>query len=516
MKPLRFKRLFGSVFTRLRVATLAAGLAITFTLIAGFVVIRNHSQSAFERNLMLYADYLLDDLGDPPDETRAREIARRSGMVIRFVHGGQTWQTGSLPRFLNLERAWVHHHPSGLTFGNSKGHHFIRLAHGGGELTFITPRDGHRGELALRFLVVMAAATITILGLSYLFLRKTLGPLRTLKAGVNEFDDGKLDHRIPEAGPSELRDLAQTFNGMAERLSRLLSSKEQLLLDVSHELRSPITRLKLQLEFIDDPDARETLRSDILEMERMVTNLLESARLRHASAALNLKAVNLGTLVRAMAADFQESPPGVSLGALVDEPVPADPEKIRIVMRNLVDNALKHTRDEGPAVTVAMARLVDCLQVIVEDKGEGIPESELPHLFEPFYRPDVSRSRKTGGYGLGLSLCKAIVDAHDGSIEIESIMAQGTRVTVSLPRSADAQKAKNHLDGEEDEPVQYIEVHQGQDDHEPIGFDAAVGHGLPGRQEADHHPAAVQRRDGDQVEDRQKDVELDGDDQKEQ
>jgi signal transduction histidine kinase len=436
MSPLRLKRLFGSVFTRLLIATLAAGLAITFTAIAGFIVIRIHSQSAFERNLMLYADYLLDDLGDPPDESRARQIARRSGMVIRFERGDQTWQTAPLPRFLNLERAWVHRHPSGLTFGNSKGHHFIRLAHGGGELTFITPRDGHRRELALWFLIIMAVAMITILGLSYLFIRKTLGPLRTLEAGVHEIGGGKLDHRIAEVGPSELRDLAQAFNRMAERLSRLLSSKEQLLLDVSHELRSPITRLKVQLEFIDDAESRESLRSDILEMERMVTNLLESARLRHAAAALNLTAVNLGALIRTLAADFRERPPGVSLGALVDEPVQADPEKMRIVTRNLVDNALKHTPDEGPAVTIAMAQSPEYLEVIVDDRGEGIPAADLPHLFEPFYRPDVSRSRKTGGYGLGLSLCKAIVDAHGGKIAIESTMGDGTRVTVSIPRQA--------------------------------------------------------------------------------
>ena len=184
MKPRRIKRLFGSVFTRLLVATLAAGLAITFTVIAGFVMIRLHSQSAFERNLMLYADYLVDD--------------QRSGMVIRFDHPDQVWQTGPLPRFFNFDRAWTRHHSSGLTLGNSKGHHFIRLAHGGGELTFLAPRDVHRGELAIWFLVAMAVATITILGAAYLFIRKTLNPLRTLKAGVNTVGAGKLGHRLPE------------------------------------------------------------------------------------------------------------------------------------------------------------------------------------------------------------------------------------------------------------------------------------------------------------------------------
>ena len=435
MVPLRIRRLFRSVFTRLLITTLAAGLAITFTVTIGFVVIRLHSQNAFERNLVLYADYLIDDLGNPPDETRARAIAQRSGMVIRFDHRDQTWQTGPLPRLLNFERAWVRHHPSGLRLGNSKGHHFIRLPHGDGELTFVAPRDPRRREMAVWFLAAMALAMITILGSAYLYIRRTLSPLHTLKAGVNEVGGGKLDHRIPEVGPGELRDLAQAFNAMAQRLDRLLHSKEQLLLDVSHELRSPITRLKVQLEFIDDTELRESLRSDLAEMEEMVTTLLEAARLRHAAAALNLKTVNLGDLVRSLVSDFKDRRPGVAIDALLDEPIKVDPEKIKIVLRNLVDNALKHTPEDGPAVSISMARLPDGLEIVVVDQGEGIPESALPHLFEPFFRPDISRSRKTGGYGLGLSLCKAIVDAHGGSIDLVSTLGEGTRVTVTIHRS---------------------------------------------------------------------------------
>jgi signal transduction histidine kinase len=273
---------------------------------------------------------------------------------------------------------------------------------------------------------------VLILGASYFYIRKTLNPLHTLKAGVNEVGAGRLDHRIPETGPSELRDLAQAFNAMAERLNRLLHSKEQLLLDVSHELRSPITRLKVQLEFLDDADAREALRSDLAEMEAMVAALLESARLRHTAAALNLKSVSMVDLIRSLIPEFKDRRPGVEPGPLVDTPVNADAEKMRIVLRNLLDNALKHTPDDGPAVSISTAHMQDRLEIVVEDRGEGIPAAALPHLFEPFYRPDISRSRKTGGYGLGLSLCKAIVDAHGGSIDLVSTPGEGTRVTVSL------------------------------------------------------------------------------------
>jgi signal transduction histidine kinase len=244
---------------------------------------------------------------------------------------------------------------------------------------------------------------------------------------------GRLEHRIPEAGHDELHDLARAFNAMAERLAKLLHSKEQLLLDVSHELRSPITRLKVQLEFLADADMRESLRGDVAEMEAMVTNLLESARLRHAAAALNLERVHIGDVIRHLVSEFKDRPPGVALGALVEEPIKADREKIRTVLRNLLDNALKHTPANGPLVSISMTHDADRLIIIVEDRGEGIPASAQPYLFEPFYRPDRSRSRKTGGYGLGLSLCKAIVDAHGGSIDLVSTVGEGTQVTVGFP-----------------------------------------------------------------------------------
>ena len=124
----------------------------------------------------------------------------------------------------------------------------------------------------------MAAAMGVILALAYFYLRSLLRPLRDLKTGVDEVGGGNLEHRIPESGRCELRDLANAFNAMANRLTRLLHSKEQLLLDVSHELRSPITRLKVQLEFLADGEVRESLRSDITEMEAMVTLTLPRHR----------------------------------------------------------------------------------------------------------------------------------------------------------------------------------------------------------------------------------------------
>lgn len=430
----RIKRLLTSVFTRLLLTVLAAGMAITVTVIVGFMVIRFQAESAFDRNLLVYVDYLLSDIGDPPKAARAQAIARRTGLVIRFEHPDGGWQTGPLPHRFNLQRAWIHRHPSGIWTGSSKGHHFIRLDHGGGTLLFIAPLDTAQMHYVLWVFAAMLGIMGLILGSAYVYLRKLLKPLRTLKTGVDKVGAGLLEHRIPETGSSELRDLARAFNTMAGRLAQLLRSKEQLLLDVSHELRSPITRLKVQFEFLDDEDARESLRSDVAEMEAMVTALLESARMRHAAAALDRKPTDMAELARSLEADFRNRPPGIRLETLVEEPVAVDPEKMRIVLRNLLDNAVNYTPAGGAAVVLSMALMPDALEIVVADAGEGIPETAIPHLFEPFYRPDTSRSRKTGGFGLGLSLCKAIVDAHGGTIDLVSTLGAGTRVTVRIPR----------------------------------------------------------------------------------
>lgn len=432
----RIRRFFNSVFTRLLLTIMAAGMAITFTVIAGFTIIRFHSEFSLERNLRVYVDYLLGDLGDPPSEARAREMARRTGLVICFEHPAHGWQTGPFPRFFNLKRAFVHKYPSGVWMGSSKGHHFIRLAHGGGRLLFVAPMESDHAKFAIWMLIVMALTTSGILAVAYFYLRRLLGPLRALRAGVDKAGAGRLDHRIPETGRSELRDLARAFNTMAERLSQLLRSKEQLLIDVSHELRSPITRLKVQLEFLADDETRESFGSDVAEMEAMVTAILESARMRHAAAVLNLQPTDLARLASSLTADFKDRAPEIHLGPLVDEPVQVDPEKMRMVLRNLLDNALKHTPFDGPAVRLSMELKNEALEIVVADQGEGVPASAIPHLFEPFYRPDTSRSRKTGGYGLGLSLCKAIVDAHGGTIHFSSTPGKGSRVIVTIPRTS--------------------------------------------------------------------------------
>jgi len=429
----RFKRLFHSVFTKLLVIILAAGIAITLTVILSFSIIRFHNLSQFDRNLLLYTEYLTQDLGDPPDRTRADDIARRTGLAILFDHPNQPWQVGTVPETLDLDRAWMRSRGKGIWVGRHRRHFLIRLEHGGGDLIFVASRDAQHHENSGWVLSFMAVLLFTVLGVAYLLIRRILKPVRALETGVAALTAGQLDHRVAASGSDEFRDLAEAFNAMVQRLSELLKSKEHLLLDMSHELRSPLTRLKVQLEFLPDSDAREALRADVAEMESMVTAILEEARLRSSAAALNVETVEMNELIQSILEEFRDRPPGINSRNFEPVNIQADRDKIRMMLRNLLENALKHTPEDGEPISLSMVVLADHVEIVVEDHGEGIPESALPHLFEPFFRADSSRSRKTGGYGLGLSLCKAIIDAHNGHIDVSSTPGKGTRVVVRLP-----------------------------------------------------------------------------------
>ena len=433
MHQRRFKRLFHSVFTKLLVTILLAGTAITLAVVIGFAIVRIHSISNLDRNLLLYAEYLATDLGDPPDFDRAAEISRRTGFTIRFDHPDHPWQTGKIPASLKLDRAWMRKHDNGIWTGHRRGLFFIRQPHAGGELIFIAPSRAKDHDEAGLVFVFMGIVLLAVLGAAYFFIRRILKPLRVMQSGVEALAEGRLDHRVAETGNDEFRALAEAFNTMAKRLSELLTGKERLLLDISHELRSPLTRMKVQLEFLADKEAREALRTDVEEMESMVTAILEEARLRNSIAALNLEKVDVVALIQSVIEEFKDRPPGIDCEMLTPAFVRADRDKLRLVLRNLLDNAMKYTPEDGESVTVSVTIKTDNAYITIEDRGEGIPDTALPFLFEPFFRADASRSRKTGGFGLGLSLCKTVVDAHKGRIEVTSTPGEGTRVVVILP-----------------------------------------------------------------------------------
>jgi signal transduction histidine kinase len=224
---------------------------------------------------------------------------------------------------------------------------------------------------------------------------------------------------------------------MSESLREMLTAREQLLLDVSHELRSPLTRMKVALEFIPEDSSRESLQSDVQEMEQMVTEILETARLKSEYAKLDRQATDLGPLIQQACLKFEGKAPGIRFENYAEKCIAqVDVEQIQTVLKNILANALKYSAAENEPIKVCLSRDDSGIQLEIQDYGQGIPDEEMDLIFEPFYRVDKSRNKKTGGYGLGLSLCKTIIEAHGGTISVKSSMGQGAIFLLLLPNSS--------------------------------------------------------------------------------
>jgi signal transduction histidine kinase len=275
-----------------------------------------------------------------------------------------------------------------------------------------------------------------ILLIAYLSIRWILKPVKWLKDGVQQVSRGNLDHQISLKRSDELRDLAAAFNTMTVRIRDMLHAREQLLLDVSHELRSPVTRMKVALEMMPDSPLKEKVREDLAEMETMVAEILETARSRKTAEAIKIEPIKIGQLIQKVAAEYTNRFPGIQWR---DNPqcleIRGDPEKIKIVVRNILDNAFKYSDSSTKPIDISVKSGKSEVIVQVQDYGIGIPADVLPYIFEPFYRVDKSRARTTGGYGLGLSICKTIMTAHQGKIQIESTLRIGTTVYLFFPSS---------------------------------------------------------------------------------
>jgi len=430
-----------SVFLKLLMVIIIAGICINLAVGAFFFYITKDymHNMPLRKNWVQYMSYLVRDIGEPPDMERARGLAQRLGITIGVEDAAAVWQTtGQLPDPATVEMKqisqappayWARHEGRGLLMVEASGRRYMF------DMVPVHPWI-YFAEGKIAFLIVFLTC---ILIFSYIAIRLLLRPVRWLNEGVGQVSSGNLDYRMPVKRLDEFGMLAEAFNSMTGRISDMLRAREQLLLDVSHELRSPITRMKVALEFMPEAAAKQGLQADIHDMEAMISEIVETQRLGSPYGRLNREKTDLGELVREVVAErahrssaimFENEQPAVT--------VMVDRLRMRTVLKNVVDNALKYSDAGSEPVRIAVFRKQPHIVVQVRDAGRGIPAEDLPHVFEPFYRVDKSRNRHTGGYGLGLSICRTIMEAHKGRIVIESEPGRGTTVSLLLPEAQQA------------------------------------------------------------------------------
>ncbi len=381
-------------------------------------------------HLSLHVQYVREDIGSPPRIDRALAITRRVPVDIRIVGPNVNWasdeqfpQLGELdfgpsPSFSDQPGAWVNE-LQGVEFANAGVHNFLKMRQGEHDIVVSTPRIADQAD-GPNLMLLIVGMGLVLLALGYSAVTWLFRPIRDIRAGAAYIGRGRFEHRIANIRSDQLGDLARDINKLAGDVETMLDAKRALLLGISHELRTPLSRMRLGLEFVDDEESRDRLRAEIIEMDKIVSALIEAERLNERHAKLTRRPVVISRLLEELIDDFfgrhkgriQVEQRDTSIEVNVDE------ARLKLLLKNLISNALRYSGPDSGPVTVIVEMGESELVIQVRDNGPGIPADEAAHIGEPFYRADPSRTRETGGTGLGLYLATLVARAHRGALKL--------------------------------------------------------------------------------------------------
>lgn len=430
------KKIRHSLSIRLLLLFTATGIVISllFQAMLG-AAIGQHVKEQIFPHLRQYVDYIYHDIGSPPDIHKAEQLAQNLPIAIHIQSDSGVWQSSPIPDWIQhekLKHRYTSRSGQDIAYDFEREGVILRYQQAGNKVLIWAKgwqRPNHkRGRLLFGLAILIAT-----LGALYYFIRRLFRPIQTIQQGVKIIGTGKLSHRIEPARNDELGELADSINHMADDIEQMLESKRELLLAISHELRSPLTRAKVSVALLEESSAQANIERDLREMENMIAELLEAERLNGRHQTLNKTAANLNDITRSV---INEHFPDAVFTVKLDSELPQqslDMTRLKLVVRNLLDNAQKHQKDGAEAISVTTTYTAGNTVLTIQDHGHGIAPEHLVHLTEPFYRTDASRQRKTGGFGLGLYLVKLIVEAHRGELKIDSEVGIGTTVRVVLP-----------------------------------------------------------------------------------
>ena len=416
----------------------------------GWGLIRNEIDRQIFPHFRYYISYIRREIGVPPDYEGARDLARRTDTVIRIVSPrGVVWssneeETGDEEEEMDEEReeeggSYFPSFGEGNLVAKRKHHKIYRGEFG----TVIESRiagygyifyvwDEHTEKRLPWIFLFLGLGLFILIALVYFLVRVQISPLKEIREGIMRVGEGDLDEPVRRIGKGELGDLGVGINRMSQRISEMLKGKRMLLLAMSHELKTPLTSMRLNVELLPTSLEKERLIVNIESMQNLIQDLLTSEALQETgedSARIDVVS-EVGLFLEkefAGQVDFEKYESSLEVGI--------DAQNVELLIRNLVKNALRHTPEggENPLVRIRVEGN-DCIIEVV-DGGEGVLESELSSLGEAFYRHDSSRTRMTGGTGLGLYLCRLIVEGRGGTIIFKNGVEgrTGLFVQVRLP-----------------------------------------------------------------------------------
>ena len=390
-----------------------------------YAVVNSHFLGLIlSRTLGPYSDSLAEHVFANPDPEVWRRIAERHDVTLVVERPGGR--------------------PVGFDAAGEALAEVPAISHASGILAVRTAADGTRVTILWRlwtfggshfpllsgFLIMV----VTVVGSAFWFLQKQLKPLAWLHTGVEAVSRGDFEARVPVVRDDEIGEVAGAFNEMTTRVREMIDGRERLLADVSHELRSPIARMKVALEFMPTGDKRDALARDLKEMESLISVLLEREELRSRADRIDGSDVDLDAIAREVAASFADQGPGVDFVSTGAVTIHADPALVRLLIKNLVDNAIKFSHPDSRPVVAKLETEGGQAILSVSDDGIGIPPGSEERVFEPFVKLDPARGHGVG-YGIGLNLCQRIVQLHGGTIRLLPREPRGTEAVVTLRRT---------------------------------------------------------------------------------
>ena len=447
------KKLFQSLSVKVTLVFFVTAIVYLYGLTAAmrYLVDEDELRETIGYYQTSYYDYMLEDIQYPPNIGRAEKVVDRMPFDMKIV--GEDFNWTSSPQFiitdaihfelstLNVAKIKADiaegREPSreGVQAARYKNRTYAKIPFGDYTILLVTPK---MSVVVQRTYIVEAiiAITLLILLICYALVQRIFRPIKSIEEGANQIGQGQLEYRIDVKQKDELGSLAEKINQLAVNVQDMLAAKQRLNLGVSHELRSPLTRARLEVELLEDSKIKEDLLNEINAMETIIANLLDSEAINYGHKKLKLELFELSDMISQL---IQKS------GFLTDSniafipldyaaQVEADKTLFEVMIKNILENAIRYNPVDGEPIQVRVEQVEDTYEIKIRDFGPGFSKEDLTKVTEPFYRTGQSRSRQSGGFGLGLYLCKQIVEAHQGTIAIANHEKAGAVVAVTIPK----------------------------------------------------------------------------------
>lgn len=373
----------------------------------------------------------------PAQRPQALAALQDGGWQVRLLSGAQVSQNpprGAIQNLLNARlgsarevRAVGGGNAMGMMHGNPPRSFDVRLQDGQW-VRFSGAREADAPALPLDLLLRLAVTLLIVTAVVMLAVRQATQPLKQLAQAADALGRDLDAPALAEAGPLETRHAAQAFNRMQARIKRLVSERSRALAAVSHDLRTPLTRLRLRAELVDDEKLRDQMAADLDAMAAMLDATLNYLRGLQTSEAV--RPIDINALLASMSEDALVLGRHISIRGQALEPYAGRLSSLRRALQNLIDNAIKY----GGGAQLRVEDDASELRLMVEDQGPGIAPGELARVTEPYYRLEASRNSATGGVGLGLSIAKDIALLHGGDLVLTNRAQGGLCATLKLPR----------------------------------------------------------------------------------